>query len=351
MTEPPPPQWLKLFLWATIPGLSLLSIVGLVVGRQQAQLPVAPTPTPTASIASGGIPSGIVTSPSPTKPSPRPSATKPSPVPVNPATLSAQEKAINHQSKAAFLASSATVDSLVEMHVAIAEGLPSLTIGSPTGAILMDQKGNRLQRLANGGSYSLQAEGNSIRFGDALVPAMVVLDPGIGKLFQLNGRTYRGRLIIAADGGRLWGVNYVSLRQYLHSVVGSEVSPSWPAEALKAQAVAARSYALTYYFRPMNSLFHLGATEYYQVYKGTETEAASTKKAVDVTAGEFVSYRGGIVESLYAASDDIVAEAFQGKGMSQLGALSLAEGGYTYKQILANYYPGTGVARVEEDIE
>jgi len=348
MTEPPPPKWLKLFLWATIPGLSLLSIIGLVLGRQQAQLPVELAPVASTPIA--GSPAGGVASPGPTHPSPRPSS-KASPVPVNPATLSAQEKAINHQSKAAFLASSATVDSLVEMHVAIAEGLPSLTIGSPTGAILMDQKGKRLQRLANGGSYSLQAEGNSIRFGDALVPAMVVLDPGIGKLFQLNGRTYRGRLIIAADGGRLWGVNYVSLRQYLHSVVGSEVSPSWPAEALKAQAVAARSYALTYYFRPMNSLFHLGATEYYQVYKGTETEAASTKKAVDVTAGEFVSYRGGIVESLYAASDDIVAEAFQGKGMSQLGALSLAEGGYSYKQILANYYPGTGVARVEEDIE
>lgn len=350
MTESPPPKWLKLLLWATIPGLSLLSIVGLVLGRQQARVSVDPAPTPTASTPIAGLPSGIVTTPSPTKPSPRPSS-KASPVPVNPATLSAQEKAINHQSKAAFLASSATVDSLVEMHVAIAEGLPSLTIGSPTGAILMDQKGKRLQRLANGGSYSLQAEGNSIRFGDGLVPALLVLDPGIGKLFQLNGRTYRGRLIIAADGGRLWGVNYVSLRQYLHSVVGSEVSPSWPTEALKAQAVAARSYALTYYFRPMNSLFHLGATEYYQVYKGTETEADSTKKAVDVTAGEFVSYRGGIVESLYAASDDIVAEAFQGKGMSQLGALSLAENGYTYKQILANYYPGTGVARVEEDIE
>ena len=111
------------------------------------------------------------------------------------------------------------------------------------------------------------------------------------------------------DGGKLWAVNLVNLRNYLHSVVASEVSSSWPQEALKAQAVAARSYALTYYFKPMSSLFQLGATEYYQVYSGIGREAASTNQAVDATAGEFVSYRGGIVESLYAASDDIVAEA------------------------------------------
>jgi len=158
-------------------------------------------------------------------------------------------------------------------------------------------------------------------------------------------------LLLVADGGNLWAVNYINLRQYLHSVVGSEVSPSWPPESLKAQAVAARSYALTYYFRPVTPLYHLGATEYYQVYGGIEREAPATRKAVDGTAGEFVSYRGGIVESLYAASDDIVAEAFQGHGMSQLGALDLAEKGYTYQQILSHYYPKTGVARVQEDVE
>jgi stage II sporulation protein D len=57
------------------------------------------------------------------------------------------------------------------------------------------------------------------------------------------------------------------------------------------------------------------------------------------------------VESLYAASDDIVTEAFQGHGMSQLGALSLAEQGSTYEQILANYYPKTKVGRIEIDPE
>ncbi len=55
------------------------------------------------------------------------------------------------------------------------------------------------------------------------------------------------------------------------------------------------------------------------------------------------------MESLYAASDDIVAEAFSGRGMSQLGAKSLAEKGYKYDQILANYYPSTKVGKIAKD--
>jgi SpoIID/LytB domain protein len=47
---------------------------------------------------------------------------------------------------------------------------------------------------------------------------------------------------------------------------------------------------------------------------------------------------------LYAASDDIVVNVFGGRGMSQNGALSLAEKGYNYRQILGNYYPGTSLA-------
>jgi stage II sporulation protein D len=132
-------------------------------------------------------------------------------------------------------------------------------------------------------------------------------------------------------------------------VVASEVSPSWPMEALKAQAIAARSYALTHYFRPASEWYHLGATQRHQVYTGIDREAPPTTQAVDDTSGEFVSYRGGIVESLYAASDAIVARAFQGRGMSQLGALGLAEQGYTYQQILSNYYPGTSVGKIEQD--
>lgn len=265
--------------------------------------------------------------------------------PVAQPSLTPEQRALNQKYKASFAATAAPVDALIEMRVAIAEGVPSLTLGSPDGLTLTDPDRNPLNTLSAGASYTVQPTASGISLNGSELPAAILLEPLGGGFFNLGDRTYRGNLLIVNDGGKLWAVNLVNLRNYLHSVVASEVSSSWPKEALKAQAVAARSYALTYYFKPMSSLFHLGATEYYQVYSGIGREAPETNQAVDETAGEFVSYRGGIVESLYAASDDIVAEAFQGRGMSQLGALNLAEQGYTYLQILANYYPQTGVSR------
>ncbi|HEY9885581.1 MAG TPA: SpoIID/LytB domain-containing protein [Thermosynechococcaceae cyanobacterium] len=344
-------------LWAVVPLIGVLSLLGMALSRQQVQPSVqtalSPLPTVTPLPAVVPSPSAI--------PTPLPQATKPtakpSPKPVDPKALTEEQKAINRRSKATFASVRSSVDALIEMHVAIAEGVSSMTIGAPTGAILLNQKGQQLHQLPPGSVYTAQLDGQGIRIGDWQLPGVVWLEIPPGSVFQLGvggaspkeTRTYRGRLLLVATDGKLWGVNHVNLRQYLYSVVASEVSPSWKMEALKAQAVAARSYALTYYFKPVSPLFHMGATEYYQVYSGIEREASTTSAAVDATAGEFVSYRGGIVESLYAASDDIVAEAFQGKGMSQLGALALAEQGYSYQQILSNYYPKTGVARIEED--
>jgi stage II sporulation protein D len=256
---------------------------------------------------------------------------------------------MNAAAKEEFAASGATsVDSFVTMRVAIAEGVPALQLSISQGAALRDaQSGNSIQELS--GSYSIQPSGDGLSIDGQALPFAVRIEPEPGGNLTLGDRTYRGQLLIVNDAGRLWAVNLVSLRQYLHSVVASEVSPDWEADALKAQAIAARSYALTYHFKPMSSLFDLGATEYYQVYSGIGREAATTTKAVDATAGEYVSYKGEVVESLYAASEDIVAEAFQGQGMSQLGALSLAEQGMTYQQILNKYYPGTKVGRFKQD--
>ncbi len=348
------PDWLKRYLWVGLPLIGGFSI-GVILLNQQPNKPSA-QPTETVAVLPSPSPAGVV--------SPSPSATasakppglakqlplaKATPKPVNPTSFTKEQKTINYQAKAKFLASAATVDSLIEMKVAIAEGLPSITVGARDEAALLDQNGKQLHELPAGSTYTAQPSGDKISVGSWQLPSIVIIDPGPGGLFQLGSRLYQGRLLLVAHEGSLWGVNYVNMRQYLYSVVGSEVSPSWPSEALKAQAVAARSYALTYYFKPVNSLFHLGATESYQVYSGIEREADTTRQAVDATAGQFVSYRGGIVESLYAASDDIVADAFQGRGMSQLGALSLAQQGQSYHQILNNYYPKTGVGRIEED--
>lgn len=283
-------------------------------------------------------------------PSPQPKSGSTSKPNIKPA-LTPEQAALNRKYKQAFESSQGSVDSLIEMRVAIAQAAPSLTVAVSAAASLLDKNGKPLHTLPAGKAYTAQPSGESIWLNSWQLPQLVWVEPPSDGVFYLGDRPYRGRLLLVSDSGRLWAVNFVNMRSYLYGVVPSEVSPSWRMEALKAQAVAARSYALTYHFKPVNSLYDMGDDEHYQVYSGAGREAESTSQAVDVTAGEFVSYRGGIVESLYAASDDIVAEAFQGRGMSQLGALNLAEKGYTYRQILTNYYPGTGVGRIQADYE
>ena len=355
--------FLKRRIWLALPLLAILTIGGILWGQRSPNSALSSDP----SASSGSVPSGAISAlvkPSPTvrsniSPSPTISPAKapalsPSPTAaVDPNALNSAERALNEAAKQKISRSgAASVDALVEMRVAIAEGVPALSLTITQGAVLVDaQTGSQIQELS--GAYSLQPSGDGIRLDSQLngqsLPFAVRIEPTPGGSMTLGDRTYRGRLVIVNDSGKLWAVNLVNLRQYLHSVVASEVSPDWAADALKAQAIAARSYALTYHFKPISSLFDLGATEYYQVYSGIAREAGTTNQAVDATAGEYVSYKGEVVESLYAASEDIVSEAFQGQGMSQLGALKLAEEGFTYQQILGKYYPGTKVGRFQQD--
>ncbi|MGL5035721.1 MAG: SpoIID/LytB domain-containing protein, partial [Microcystaceae cyanobacterium] len=163
---------------------------------------------------------------------------------------------------------------------------------------------------------------------------------------HVGDRWYRGRILLVSKGDSVLAVNYVDLEHYLTSVVGSEMHANAPSEALKAQAIAARSYALVHMIRPASDWFDLGDNQRWQVYKGLNSEYNTGFKAVGDTAGQVLSYKGGVVESLYASTDAIVASAHKGRGMSQLGAYDLAKQGYNYQQILSRYYPGVALARV-----
>ncbi len=90
---------------------------------------------------------------------------------------------------------------------------------------------------------------------------------------------------MVAQGDKLVAVNYVDLEQYLTSVIGSEMNASAPIEALKAQAIAARSYAMVHTFRPASSLYDLGNDERHQAYKGIATEYNTTHQAVSNGGG------------------------------------------------------------------
>jgi stage II sporulation protein D len=172
---------------------------------------------------------------------------------------------------------------------------------------------------------------------------------GIGQAALLaNGQRYGGRFRLLMQGQGVQVINHLSLEQYIAAVVGSEMPTSWPLEALKAQAVAARSYALAHMARPANRHWHLGDTTRWQAYRGLERLNGRTQEAAVRTAGLILSYQGGIVESLYASTQQISSEAHGhlGASMSQHGARTLAEQGHRYNAILGRYYPGASLARL-----
>jgi stage II sporulation protein D len=111
------------------------------------------------------------------------------------------------------------------------------------------------------------------------------------------GTPYRGQIEVAVTGKKLNAVNAVGLEDYLAGVVPREMPAGWASEALKAQAVAARSYALAH--RVRGQAFDLYADVRSQVYGGIDAEDARATQAIEATAGEVLTYDGKIADTLF----------------------------------------------------
>jgi stage II sporulation protein D len=120
------------------------------------------------------------------------------------------------------------------------------------------------------------------------------------KLAERSGRTYRGSFELSAVNGKLAVVNELPFEHYLYSVVAIEMYPSWPAEALKAQAVAARSFVLN---KGLGfQIAHVVDTTLSQAYYGVTAEQPTSTAAVDATMGEVALYDGKVIEAIYSSS-------------------------------------------------
>lgn len=144
--------------------------------------------------------------------------------------------------------------------------------------------------------WPVQAEGSRLYVDGAPVGRRLLLEPESG-IFEHAGNRYRGAVVLTAIGGEVEVVNVVDLDSYLRGVVPSEMSATWPAEALKAQAVAARSYTLAS-LNP-SGRYDLCATDECQVYRGVAVEHPRTDEAIRATAGMVVTYDGSIARTYY----------------------------------------------------
>ncbi len=121
-----------------------------------------------------------------------------------------------------------------------------------------------------------------------------------GDFLSLDGQSYRGGILLKANNSnKLTVINYLPMEEYLYGVVHREMNMQNPLEALKAQAVAARTFAVVSKDRHMAEGFNVCATTHCQVYGGCKDEYPSTIKAVDETRGEIIRYRGEAAEIYY----------------------------------------------------
>lgn len=114
------------------------------------------------------------------------------------------------------------------------------------------------------------------------------------------GKGYRGGIGFKRyPDSVLTVINYITMDDYLYGVLPKEMSGDWPLEALKAQAVAARSYAMVNFGKHSDHGFDICSTTDCQVYGGYDVEKSGSNQAVDETTGKLLKYNGQIVQTYY----------------------------------------------------
>jgi len=158
---------------------------------------------------------------------------------------------------------------------------------------------------SNSGSFQVRPYGGhqiALYDGNTRVRTMcsstLIMD-ALGEPIRLDGRAYRGGAEFARLGHGITAVNIVSVEEYLFSVVPSEMPASWHPEALKAQAVAARTYAFS---GSAHVGFDVCDRVCCQVYRGVEWEHENTTAAVLATAGLAIYFNGQLIDAVYFAS-------------------------------------------------
>jgi stage II sporulation protein D len=116
----------------------------------------------------------------------------------------------------------------------------------------------------------------------------------------VDGHVYRGKLVLSTDGRLVNVVDTVALEQYVKGVVPAEMPSGWSPEALKAQAVAARSYALANLAK--GRPFDLYGDTRSQMYGGVAAESPAASAAVDATKGQVVLYAGKVADTLFSST-------------------------------------------------
>jgi stage II sporulation protein D len=226
---------------------------------------------------------------------------------------------------ASFLLASTTDNPLVKVSLQSLNIEKKLTLKSEKEFGLYDLNSNTLiQRIPMGRSVELNFESGTVLVGDRKLRG--VYATSTAEVITLStdkiSRSYRGWLVIEPGEGKLSVINELPLEDYLLGVVPCEMPSSWPIECLKAQAIAARTYALSRALSRANERFYLVDTVMSQVYRGFDVETPRTNNAVRETRGKVLTFAGRPISAMYSADAGGISagfdEVFSGNGVPYL---------------------------------
>ncbi|MDX2270942.1 MAG: SpoIID/LytB domain-containing protein [Cyanobacteriota bacterium] len=254
----------------------------------------------------------------------------------------------------------AWADVLVRAEIASTTG--SVRIGSSTAAEITDTTGKKYSDLPAMKAIWATPQRQGIVLNGLVAPVLRIKPTGDG-LVAVNNRWYAGEVILMGRN-QILAVNYVNIEDYVASVVEAEMGSSFSPEALKAQAIAARSYVL--YHRNSRPWFDVHSDTRSQVYRGVNHSPA-VLAATEATKGIVMVYGGEFVNAMYSSSSGGQTVGVQGIpylrsvpditnrpkfghgiGMSQWGAEARARQDWNYRQILGYYYRGVSLGRLPE---
>ena len=188
-----------------------------------------------------------------------------------------------------------------DLRVGLASGRASLTITPAGGKATVQTGSSKTITLAANTAAAIRWQDGAFLVGrEKLRSEVLVIRPAAkaGEL-SLDGRRYRGALELRHKSGGLTAVNIVPVDGYLRSVGPEEMPVDWPAEAIKAQSVAARSFALASRGRHASEGYDLCTTTHCQLYTGTTAEKSASNAAIKATRGEVLTYGGKPIEALF----------------------------------------------------
>ena len=187
------------------------------------------------------------------------------------------------------------------LRVLLRRGSQGLRLAAPGGLRLYGPLGSTLAELPAKGKAGLSArDGQLMMNGRGLGSGVALVGPlRRNEAVRVGGRRYRGHLVLKALGGQLALVDVVGLEDYLKGVLPSEVSGLGPIEALKAQAVAARSFAVVQMQESAGKAWDLDNSADSQVYGGVQDETAAADAAVRSTRGAILAFGRAVAHTFF----------------------------------------------------